>query len=392
MKDRCLAWNFAVAALILLGSAFAISVLSRIFDVPGWKSLAHWLFYIAIMLPLTVLAVFLGLCAWDDHKKSRDKSSSAIPQSCDDESFLAECGVSDEEDKKKLALAVRRTLADKYGLAYEKVQPALRWRDCMPKKHCWSIVDCWKYLESVQQFFERELIVRSEDPLLFPVEGIEPETTVKDFVLSFLDIYDRYEHITTYLPPPELTTQSKGSDAVVRGMEQLKSRYVFLQNGTSEQRKYAINQILERYAGDYTIYHIPSEVVTPQDYWRAMHTFAPMGPLYEVDGLSGLDMESDYFERIQVIDQRPDNLLFVWEEVSEKALSEMMGFMLEDYYEMAWMRKPGKIRFLVSLSQPMKQFSQIELCYCPESINGKELAERVIAICDLDMQKTEARL
>ena len=175
-------------------------------------------------------------------------------------------------------------------------------------------------------------------------------------------------------------------------MEQLESRYVFLQNGTSEQRKYAINQILERYAGDYTIYHIPSEVVTPQDYWRAMHTFAPMGPLYEVDGLSGLDMESDYFERIQVIDQRPDNLLFVWEEVSEKALSEMMGFMLEDYYEMAWMRKPGKIRFLVSLSQPMKQFSQIELCYCPESINGKELAERVIAICDLDMQKTEARL
>lgn len=303
--------------------------------------------------------------------------------------FLAGCGVKADTDEARLALAIRTTLAEQYHVPYENVVPELQWGKLKPLKKVWSIVDYWLYQESIMAKFRR-FDLRREDSLLFslPYEGIDEKITVRDFVTSLIEIFNRYEHAVDYLPNQEAAKVSVDMETV---LEQLKSRYVLLQGGTSDARHEMVAEVVRTLDTEYTICHFPDGLKTKQDFWDAMHSFVPMGPRYEVDGQSSLDMEADYFERRSVIDQRPDKLLFIWENVSPDTLSEMLAFIVEDYYEMAWLQKPEKLRYLVTLQQPIQKLPKLKLTYsgdspnsyCPDSVDSDDLTRRVIAICDL---------
>lgn len=303
--------------------------------------------------------------------------------------FLAGCGIKADTDDAKLALAIRATLAEQYHVPYENVVPELQWGKFKPRKKVWSIVDYWQYLESVMDKF-RKFDLRHEDSRFFsvPYEGIDEKTTVRDFVTSLVDIFNRYEHAANYFPNPEVAKRSVDMETV---LEQLKFRNVLLQGGTSDVRHEMVAEIVRRLDSEYTICRFPDGIKTKQDFWDAMYSFVPMGPRYEVDGQSGLDMESDYFKRLSVIDQRPDKLLFVWEDVSPNTLSDTLAFIVEDYYEMAaWLQKPEKLRYLVTLQQPIQKFPKLKLTYsdespnsyCPDSVDSEDLTRRVIVICD----------
>ncbi len=70
MKDRFV-WYLALLTMALLGSAVLLMVVFHISGMPLWRSLARWSFYAGMMLPLTLLAVGLGLCLWSDRKRTR---------------------------------------------------------------------------------------------------------------------------------------------------------------------------------------------------------------------------------------------------------------------------------------------------------------------------------
>ena len=303
--------------------------------------------------------------------------------------FLAGCGIKADTDDAKLALAIRATLAEQYHVPYENVVPELQWGKFKPRKKVWSIVEYWQYLESVMEKF-RKFDLRHEDSRFFsvPYEGIDEKTTVRDFVTSLVDIFNRYEHAANYFPNPEVAKLSVDMETV---LEQLKFRNVLLQGGTSDGRHEMVAEIVRRLDSEYTICRFPDGIKTKQDFWDAMYSFVPMGPRYEVDGQSGLDMESDYFKRLSVIDQRPDKLLVVWEDVSPNTLSDTLAFIVEDFYEMAaWLQKPEKLRYLVTLQQPIQKFPKLKLTYsdkspnsyCPDSVDSEDLTRRVIVICD----------
>lgn len=313
-----------------------------------------------------------------------------MEKTLDDKIFLSGCGVVADSDEAKLALAIRATISEQYHVPYEKVVPELQWKKFKPSFKSWCIVDYWKYLESIMEKF-RDFDLRAEDDssFSFPYKWIAGKNTVRDFVTSLIDVFDRYEHLADYLPPLQAAKISTDWNAIP---EQLKSRYVLLQGGTPAEREKCIAGVVEHFSTEYTVCRFPDGIKEKQDYWDAMHSFRPMGPCYEVKGESGLDMASDYFERRRVIDQRPDKMLFVWEEVSPAVLFLMLGFILEDYYEMAWLRKPEKIRFLISLSEPVEELPKVELkysdtsvnSYCPDLFDSDDFSRRVMIICDLD--------
>lgn len=244
-------------------------------------------------------------------------------------------------------------------------------------------------MEMITEKFGRKFEFRDSDFLLFPYEGIAPRTTIRDFVNSLTDIFDRYERLSNYLPSSGPVRVDVTPEKVVH---HLKSRYVLLQGATPQIRQLAVQQAIAAFATEkYTICRFPAAIKTKQDFWDVMHSFAPMGPRYEVDGQSGLDMEADYFERREAIAKRPDNLLFVWEDVSPDTVMKTLGFILEDYYEMAYLRKPEKIRYLITLNRSISELPEIKLTnsddslssYCPDSVASFNLPRRVMVLCDL---------
>ncbi|UKI34534.1 MAG: hypothetical protein L6W00_14860 [Lentisphaeria bacterium] len=56
----------------------------------------------------------------------------------------------------------------------------------------------------------------------------------------------------------------------------------------------------------------------------------------------------------------------------------------------AWLQKPEKLRYLVTLQQPIQKFPKLKLTYsdespnsyCPDSVDSEDLTRRVIVICD----------
>ncbi len=310
-----------------------------------------------------------------------------------DDAFLAGCGINADTDDAKLALAIRATLAEQYHVPYENVVPELQWGKFKPRKKVWSIVDYWQYLESVMDKF-RKFDLRHEDSLFFsmPYEGIDEKITVRDFVTSLVDIFNRYKRAANYLPNREVTKLSVDMETV---LGQLKLRNVLLQGGTPDVRHEMVAEIVRRLDSEYTICRFPDGIKTKQDFWDAIYSFVPIDPRYELDGQSGLDMEPGDFERQCTIAQRPDKLLFVWEDVSPNTLSDTLAFIVEDYYEMAaWLQKPEKLRYLITLQQPIQEFPKLKLPhsddpYCPYPVDSEDLTRSVIAICDFS-GRTEA--
>lgn len=313
-----------------------------------------------------------------------------------DDAFLAGCGIEADTDDARLALAIRATLAEQYHVPYKNVVPELQWGKFKPRKKVWSIVDYWQYLESVMDKFRR-FDLRHEDSLFFsmPCEGIDEKITVRDFVTSLVDIFNRYEHAANYLPNREVTKLSVDMETV---LGQLKFRNVLLQGGTPDVRHEMVAEIVQRLDSEYTICRFPDGIKTKQDFGDAMYSFVPIDPRYELDGQSGLDMEPGDFERQCTIAQRPDKLLFVWEDVSPNTLSDTLAFIVEDYYEMAaWLQKPEKLRYLITLQQPIQELPKLKLTYsddspnsyCPYSVDSEDLTRSVIAICNFSGE-TEA--
>ena len=356
--------------------------------------------FLAVMTAVGVLLVlyFIGCIVWKESIVPKRNRKWILQQpSVSDADFLNDCGLKENSEYAELALVVRSTISELYHVPYEKIVPSLLWKDIKPRKHIWSIVDYWKYMEMITEKFGRKFEFRDSDFLLFPYEGIAPRTTIRDFVNSLIDIFDRYEHLSNYLPSSGPVRVNVTPEETVH---HLKSRYVLLQGATPQIRQLAVQQAIAAFATEkYTICRFPAAIKTKQDFWDVMHSFAPMGPRYEVDGQSGLDMEVDYFERREAIANRPDNLLLLWEDVSPDTVMKILGFILEDYYEMAYLRKPEKIRYLITLNRSISELPEIKLTnsddslnsYCPNSAASLNLPRRVMVLCDLTDTGTEAK-
>ncbi len=316
------------------------------------------------------------------HRERLMRKLKALPP-LDDSAFLAGCGILEGTTDAKLALAVRKALAEMFTLPRRQISPELRWQEFKPRFKLWSYGDCLRYMNEVQKEFGREFSAEIDRYLLFPVDGIPPQTAVKDFVADFVEVYDRYERVKEYLPSPGPGIVAAETDAASQIRRLLESCLVFLQGGTAETRRRLLNEVTGWCDGEYSVFRLPSKIEDEQGYWDAMHKLFPMLPRYEVDGNSGLDMEEAYYNRIDHLCELPRKVLFVWEEAASSDLFEIMGVLLADAYETALRRKPEKIRFLVSSPQPLDDYYRDNTFFYPPGLDEIEFAKRVMILLDL---------
>ncbi len=168
--------------------------------------------FLARMTAVGVLLVlyFIGSIVWKVSIVPRRNRKWILQQpSASDADFLNDCGLKENSEYAKLALAIRQTLAEMYDLPREKLTSELRSGQFIGLR-TYNGCDREEYFEKIAQKIEYPDFSEEDTfDIAFPDEFLKEDIPVKEFVFSFIKVYARYHCSTVSRDISNAETEAK---------------------------------------------------------------------------------------------------------------------------------------------------------------------------------------